>query len=235
MAKPYQKYSKTRRPVSKTPGKVSATPEKLPEPKTSRIGRMASRTLGGLGLMAYSPAVGEGSDKPKNYPGEGLKAKEKSSPAKPTATGMERYREPATSARASSAAAKPVSAPVKVSEYPPKGSSIDTTELKRYRDTNAADSSKAKPSTPASTKPVKRPVKSASTSSASARKSSASDRYDPNLDSSVAVGTTARASMGPSGMRYENTPRGQTFKKGGSVKSRGDGIAQRGHTKGRFV
>jgi len=67
------------------------------------------------------------------------------------------------------------------------------------------------------------------------RKSSARDSYDPNLDPSVAVGTTARAVMGPSGMRYENAPRGQTFKKGGSVKSRGDGVAQRGRTKGRFI
>ena len=37
----------------------------------SGLGRLA----GGIGLAAYSPAVGEGSDKPQNYPGEGLKAR----------------------------------------------------------------------------------------------------------------------------------------------------------------
>ena len=35
---------------------------------------LASRMAGGAGLMAYSPDVGEGSDKPRNYPGEGLRA-----------------------------------------------------------------------------------------------------------------------------------------------------------------
>lgn len=115
----------------------------------------------------------------------------------------------------------------KLSQYPPEKSSIDTTELKRYRDTNLADSSKA-PTPKKATAPIAR-AKSKPRSRPSA------DSYDPNLDSSVAVGTTARASMGPSGMRYENAPRGQTFKKGGKVASRGDGIAKRGHTKGRFV
>jgi hypothetical protein len=119
----------------------------------------------------------------------------------------------------------------KLSEYPPKGSSIDTTELKRYRDTNLADSSKA----PASSKAAAPKAKPKAAPKPKARSRSSANSYDPNLDPSVAVGTTARASMGPSGMRYENAPRGQTFKKGGSVKSRGDGIAQRGHTKGRFV
>jgi len=37
----------------------------------SGLGRLA----GGIGLAAYSPAVGEGSDKPRDYPGEGLKAR----------------------------------------------------------------------------------------------------------------------------------------------------------------
>ena len=67
------------------------------------------------------------------------------------------------------------------------------------------------------------------------RRSSVDDSYDPNLDPNVAVGVTARASQGPDGLRFSNAERGQTFKKGGSVASRGDGKAIRGRTKGRFV
>lgn len=121
---------------------------------------------------------------------------------------------------------KPDSA--RLSQYPPEKSSIDTAELKRYRDTNLADSSTA----PALRKAASSPAKPKPKSKPRSRPSM--DSYDPNLDPSVAVGTTARASMGPSGMHYENAPRGQTFKKGGKVASRGDGIAQRGHTKGRM-
>jgi hypothetical protein len=124
----------------------------------------------------------------------------------------------------------------KFSEYPPKGSSIDTAELKRYRDSSSADRIK----TPAfSEEAISKPkpkvrAKPVAASKPKARSRSSTDSYDPNLDPSVAVGTTARASMGPSGMRYEIAPRGQTFKKGGPAKSRGDGIAQRGRTKGRM-
>lgn len=67
------------------------------------------------------------------------------------------------------------------------------------------------------------------------RRARADDGYDPNLDPNAQVGVTARAVQGPGGMQYQNAERGQTFKKGGSVRGRGDGIAQRGHTKGRFV
>lgn len=230
MAKPYNKNSSKGRArsssASPAPKQTRIAPER---PSASGISRAASRALGGLGLMSYSSDVGADSDIPKNYPGEGLKAKEKSPPTKSDAPRMERYRESAASAKEPSAETKPVRASIKASEYPPEKSSIDTTELKRYRDTNLSDSSKA----PASRKAASSPAKPKPKSKPRSRPST--DSYDPNLDSSVAVGTTARASMGPSGMRYENAPRGQTFKKGGKVASRGDGIAQRGRTKGRFI
>jgi hypothetical protein len=58
----------------------SAGARGLPAPSTASAPAAASRGMsglgrlaGGIGLAAYSPAVGEGSDKPQNYPGEGLK------------------------------------------------------------------------------------------------------------------------------------------------------------------
>lgn len=60
----------------------SAGARGLPSPKpaaapassaASRAAGIGSRLLGGAALAAYSPSVGEGSDKPQNYPGEGLK------------------------------------------------------------------------------------------------------------------------------------------------------------------
>lgn len=58
----------------------SAGARGLPSPKPAAAPSAASRGMsglgrlvGGIGMAAYSPAVGEGSDKPQNYPGEGLK------------------------------------------------------------------------------------------------------------------------------------------------------------------
>ena len=58
----------------------SAGARGLPSPKPAATPSAASRGMsglgrlaGGIGMAAYSPAVGEGSDKPQNYPGEGLK------------------------------------------------------------------------------------------------------------------------------------------------------------------
>lgn len=56
-------------PASRAP----ATPKAAPAAVSRGLG-LATRGLGAAGLMAYSPAVGEGSDKPRNYPGEGLRA-----------------------------------------------------------------------------------------------------------------------------------------------------------------
>lgn len=68
------------------------------------------------------------------------------------------------------------------------------------------------------------------------KRARADDSYDPNLDPSAQVGVTARASQGPDGLRFSNAERGKTFKKGGSVRGgRGDGLAVRGRTKGRFI
>jgi len=68
------------------------------------------------------------------------------------------------------------------------------------------------------------------------RRSQMDDSYDPNLDPNAQVGVTARASQGPDGLRFSNAERGKGFKKGGAVHGgRGDGVAQRGRTKGRFV
>lgn len=49
--------------------KPAAAPSSAASRGLSGLGRLA----GGVGMAAYSPAVGEGSDKPQNYPGEGLK------------------------------------------------------------------------------------------------------------------------------------------------------------------
>lgn len=58
----------------------SAGARGLPSPKPAAAPSAASRGMsglgrlaGGIGMAAYSPAVGEGSDKPRDYPGEGLK------------------------------------------------------------------------------------------------------------------------------------------------------------------
>lgn len=60
-------------------GEAKRVPRALPPPASSgasaaRGAGLASRLAGGLGLMAYSKPAGEGSDKPQNFPGEGLKA-----------------------------------------------------------------------------------------------------------------------------------------------------------------
>jgi len=49
------------------------SPKPASAPAASRGMSGLGRLAGGIGLAAYSPAVGEGSDKPQNYPGEGLK------------------------------------------------------------------------------------------------------------------------------------------------------------------
>ena len=62
-------------------GSTSGSRASLPAPSASRTAAPAaaasrmglgSKLLGGAGLMAYSKPAGEGSDKPQNYPGEGL-------------------------------------------------------------------------------------------------------------------------------------------------------------------
>lgn len=91
-----------------------------------------------------------------------------------------------------------------------------------------ADRAPVAPKT-AAPKPTAKPTKRVS------RRPRVDDSYDPNLDPNAQVGVTARASQGPDGLRFSNAERGKTFKKGGAVRSRGDGVAQRGRTKGRFI
>lgn len=150
----------------------------------SRAPGIASRLMGGAALMAHSPDVGEGSDKPRNYPGEGL------SPVGPPAP-------------VKAAAAKATPAP-------------------------SAPASKASAPAP---KPKAKPAPSKAKSSAE------EDDWLADLRGSAArmKAETSRAAEKTGAMKEKASAFSQSFKKGGSVKSRGDGIAQRGRTKGRFV
>ena len=91
----------------------------LPAPRTApaassapaaRGAGLASRMAGGIGLMAYSPDVGVGSDKPRNYPGEGL-----SSPAA-FPQGKAESSIPAPKAAPKAPIAKPKARPSRASE-----------------------------------------------------------------------------------------------------------------------
>lgn len=189
----------------------------LPAPKAevpslsraSKVG-MGARALTGLGALAYSPDVGEGSDKPRNYPGEGLS---QVGPTKPAAK----------------PAAKSTGAPA------PKMSAATTTASK-----------------PAASKPVAKPVASKPTPKPAATRASLKpvprvakpSRADTGRDDFMAdLRASARKMRDTSSEMASSTGRmkekmgefASSFKKGGAIKSRGDGIAQRGKTKGRFV
>lgn len=195
------------------------SPPKTPPPSSPRAGSgpgMLARGLTGLGLMAYSPAVGEGSDKPKNYPGEGLKAKEQPTPAKPasatpapTSSGdysseMKRYREAAPSLAKSSAASTPAKSEARAKPT-------------------------AKSSMATSTKPIRRPMNSQ-------RKSAGDDSFLADLRASAAKMKSATSEMSEKTGKLKDKAGAfsSSFKKGGAIKSRGDGIARRGLTKGRM-
>lgn len=168
-------------------------PEKPSLSKASAKGAgLASRLLGGAALAAYSPDVGKGSDKPRNYPGEGL------SPVGPP--------RPTKAASAASTSSKP-SAPA------------------------------SKPSAPAPKASAPAPKPKAKPASAKSKSSAEYDDWLADLRGSAArmKAETSRAAEKTGAMKEKASAFSQSFKKGGSVKSRGDGIAQRGRTKGRFV
>ena len=165
----------------------------------SRAPGVASRLMGGAALMTHSPDVGEGSDKPRNYPGEGL------SPVGPPA---------------------PVKAPTKAATAPAaKAATANKPAPKPAASASAAKSSAATP------KPKAKPA------SASSKSSAEYDDWLADLRGSAArmKAETSRAAEKTGALKEKAGAFSQSFKKGGSVKSRGDGIAQRGRTKGRFV
>ena len=166
----------------------------------SRAPGIASRLMGGAALMAHSPDVGEGSDKPRNYPGEGLSPVGPPAPVKAAPT-------KAATAPAAKAATANKPAPKPASSAP------------------AAKSSAATP------KPKAKPA------SASSKSSAEYDDWLADLRGSAArmKAETSRAAEKTGALKEKAGAFSQSFKKGGSVKSRGDGIAQRGRTKGRFV
>jgi len=156
--------------------------------KSPKVG-MGARALTGLGALAYSPDVGAGSDKPRNYPGEGL------SPVGP----------PKPAAKAPAAAPKSA----------PKSAPKPTATAKPAR---------------TSTKPVPRVSKPS-------RADVEREAFMKDLrESARKMKDTSSEMTGATGRMKEKMGEfAGSFKKGGSVKSRGDGIAQRGKTKGRFV
>ena len=174
-------------------------PEKPSLSKASAKGAgLASRLLGGAALAAYSPDVGKGSDKPRNYPGEGLSPV---GPPRPT----------------KAASATPSASAPKTSAPAPKPKT-------------SAPAPKPKASAPAP-KPKAKPA------SAKSKSSAEYDDWLADLRGSAArmKAETSRAAEKTGAMKEKASAFSQSFKKGGSVKSRGDGIAQRGRTKGRFV
>jgi hypothetical protein len=185
--------------------------------RASKVG-MGARALTGLGALAYSPDVGEGSDKPRNYPGEGLS---QVGPTKPAAKPV----------------AKSTGAPA------PKMSAATTTASKP-----AASKPVAKP---VASKPVAKPVASKPTPKPAATRASLKpvprvakpSRADTGRDDFMAdLRASARKMRDTSSEMASSTGRmkekmgefASSFKRGGAIKSRGDGIAQRGKTKGRF-
>ena len=175
--------------IGRGSGIKTSTPsaETLPAPKaTSAPSRglpgLGARLAGGIGLAAYSPDVGEGSDKPKNYPGEGLQSpqgKAESSipaPKKPKVAVPRR-------AKATSSADDDFMADLRASAAKMKDTTADMAEKTGRMKGAMADFSSA-----------------------------ADDATDD----------------------YKRGGKVKGFAKGGRVGGRGDGIAQRGKTKGRF-
>lgn len=182
-------------PAERVSKPALSAPEKPSLSKASTKGAgLASRLLGGAALAAYSPDVGKGSDKPRNYPGEGL------SPVGP----------PRQTKAASATPSAPVSKP---------------------------SASVSKPSAPAPKASAPAPKPKAKPTSSKAKSSAEYDDWLADLRGSAArmKAETSRAAEKTGAMKEKASAFSQSFKKGGSVKSRGDGIAQRGRTKGRFV
>jgi hypothetical protein len=187
--------------VSK-PSLPAPKPTATTAPKTGRnIGTMGAKGLAGLAALAYSPAVGEGSDKPRNYPGEGLSQVGPNKPAAPAAT------TPAPKPSAPKPAAPKPSAPKPAASKPaPK---------------------------PAAARASLKPVPRASKPS---KADTEREEFITDLRASARRmrDTSSEMASSTGRMKEKMGEFAGSFKKGGSVKSRGDGIAQRGKTKGRF-
>lgn len=95
----------------------------------------------------------------------------------------------------------------------------------------------SKPSTPTPKASAPAPKPKAKPASAKSKSSAEYDDWLADLRGSAArmKAETSRAAEKTGAMKEKASAFSQSFKKGGSVKSRGDGIAQRGRTKGRFV
>lgn len=180
----------------------------------SRLGMLGRGLAGtaGLGALALMPDTrreAADADKPRNYPGEGLQPKTQT----PMQTSPADFGPPRPLNRtignppAAKAAAKPAA---------PKKATPATSDDDAFMNDLRASVAKMKSDT-------------AEAARATGRMKEAAGRFANSFDSAgMKKGGKAKVKAKPKAQT-------QAFAKGGTVKSRGDGIAQRGRTKGRIV
>jgi hypothetical protein len=126
------------------------------------------------------------------------------------------------------ASAKPMSAPSVI-----PGGNESAAETARLKTAEAKAATRPAPATKAEEKPKKEP-EVAKTKTKYVR--NASGKMVPVEDTEPVVPTKTKPMINPrTGREMSKGGNVKKFAKGGSVSSRGDGIAKKGHTKGRMV